>query len=155
MVIPAGDTLSGFGAALQNWQLHHRPDPNPALPPGTAYLPKIDTTDRSGADTWDLVNSLVGYVEQYERNFAPHTTQSQALALLRAQDLPLDAQLGSSHSGATCRNFVFRSATLARMVPGLISGQISLGLYSPGNGSAPYRSDDVEQAILDPASNGC
>lgn len=145
------DTLSGFGAALSNWRRHHRPDARPGV--RNAYLPVVSRVGGQPVDRWSLVNSAFGYVEQYRRSFAPGTTSTEAIASLRAEDLPPDATRVRSSNTARCLDLRFHSDELARMVPGPGAGFISVGVYSAN--PDVYVADRVTSALLDQSSNAC
>lgn len=140
--------LTGFGATRTEWNAAHTADPNAKLVKGCCYGPIIDTVDQADADTYLLSASAPDVVSAITRNFAPHTTEVEALADLR-DDLPPDAVPVQSKIEGGCKEFVYSSKLLAKDPQ--FDARFSFGLYPPDSDST-YSSSNVEQAIVSAAS---
>lgn len=145
--------LTGFGATRSAWNSAHTADPNTKLVKGCCYGPVIDTVDQANADTYSLAASAPNVISAITRNFAPHTTEAEALAALR-QDLPPDAVQVQSKVEDGCKEFVYSSKLLAKNPQ--FDARFSFGLYPPQSNST-FSSTNVEQAIVSAASTlgGC
>lgn len=148
------DHLTGVGAPLARFRATHRP----ALP-HDGFGPALPDDAGGTLPTYDIANSLsTDIVDTLIHNFPAGTGEAQALAAVRAHDLPPDAQLvRTSSPDRSCKIFTYRSAAAAGSGPEVDfgDGTVSVTLYSRPN--APYTPADVEQAyeVLAPTHLDC
>lgn len=142
------DGLTGFGATVAAWNAAHQADQDSSLVKNCCYLPKIKFYGQSGLqDTWAAVLTADNVIYGFTHDFAPHTTEAEATAAIRREDLPPDAQLVQAKVGDGCKLFLYRSAELAAAQPTL-GAYISVFYESPPDGTVYTASNIWDAGVM-------
>lgn len=89
-------------------------------------------------------------VYNYGRNFEDGTNEAEALRLLKAEDLPSDAELAWTLVGDGCKFFQFKSKILEAAYPGERE-QPQIAIFSGAEGPySPSRAQEASVALMDP-----
>ncbi len=148
------DHLTGVGATVARFRATH----GPALA-HDGFGPVFPDHAGGTVPTYDIGNSLSpDIVDTLIHSFPGGTSEADALADVRAQDLPGDAQLvQATSSDPACKIFTYRSGAIAGSGPeeDFGDGTVTVTLYSrPG---VPYAPAAVDQAyeVVAPTHTEC
>jgi hypothetical protein len=141
------DHLTGVGATEARFRATH----GPAI--GHGGFGPVFSDDAGGqVPTYSIANSLSSdIVDTLIHSFPTGTSEAEALAAVRAHDLPADAHLvRTSLPDRTCKIFTYRSATVAGSGPEVDfgDGTVTVTLYSrPDARYTPAQIDEAYEVV--------